>query len=108
MGYLGSLSTLATIYVLYILAKLSERLGSVEKMRPLYRYYYWAMGLVFVSFLAQLLAVYINTLANSTLQWLASPWFTLVGHYLPLAGGVTLGIYVTWQYWSWLITESQK
>jgi hypothetical protein len=108
MVYLGSLGALATVYVLYILARLSERLGSVEKMRPLYRYYYWAMGLVFISFLAQLLVVYANSMANSALQWLTSPWFTLASHYLPLAAGVTIGIYVTWQYWSWLITESEK
>lgn len=108
MIYLGSLGTLAVVYVLYILARLSERLGSVEKMRPLYRYFYWAMSLVLISFLAQLLVIYAGIPENSVPQWLTSPWFTLVGHYLPLAAGVTIGIYVTWQYWSWLITESQK
>ncbi len=108
MVYLGSLGTLAAIYLLYILAKLSERLGSVEKMRPLFRYYYWAMGFVFVSFLAQILTEQANSLASTANQWLLSPWFTLICHHLPLAVGTTMGIYITWHYWSWLISETQK
>jgi len=105
MSYLGTLGLLAVIYLLYILARLSERLGSVEKMVPRYRYYNLAIAALLIGFVAQILAIQAKTGAWALPAWVAAPWFLLVGYQIPVAVGVTIGLVVTWQYWSWLITE---
>lgn len=105
MPLLGSLATLAIVLLIYILAKLSERFGTVIKMRPIYRYYYWAAGLITISFLVQILVSAPGLIPGVNLAWLASSWLLLLSYHLPLVIGVTISLIITWRYWSWLVTE---
>ncbi|MBN1994811.1 MAG: hypothetical protein JW953_19090 [Anaerolineae bacterium] len=100
---LGTLGTLSLIVVFYILAKLSERFGSVVKMLPLYRYYYLAIGLALISAAVHLILG--TNLISNIPPWFSNSWFLLGAYHLPLAISVTISLYVTWRYWSWLITE---
>jgi hypothetical protein len=102
---LGALGTLSILLVLYILAKLSERFGSVIKMRPQYRYYYLALIFLFIGWLAQLLVLAAGLTPANIQNWLNSPWFLLMAYYVPLTIGVTIGLVITWRYWSWLVAE---
>lgn len=108
MAYLGTLGTLAVIYLFYMLAKLSERLGSVERMAPLYRYYYVAACLVAVGLVTQVVIAGASATPNSSPNWLFAAWFVLLMYYLPLTVGVTIGLVVSWRYWSWLIVHQDK
>lgn len=102
---LGSLGTLSVIYLLYILAKLSQRLGSVEKMTPYYRYYYVANAFVIIGTVSHIVIARVALSPQDFPNWLIAPWFIVLAHYLPLTIGVTIGVVVTWRYWSWLIFE---
>ena len=102
---LGALGTLSILLVLYILAKLSERFGSVIKMRPRYRYYYLALIFLFIGWIAQLLILAADLTSANIQNWLNSPWFLLMAYYVPLTIGVTIGLVITWRYWSWLVAE---
>ena len=102
MSLFGTFGTLSVIYLLYILLKLSQRLGSVEKMAPTYKYYYIAIIFVAVGYITSLLVV---LAPQSFAGWLASPWVLILGYYLPMSIGVTVGLVVTWRYWSWLLTN---
>jgi hypothetical protein len=92
----------------YILARLSERLGSVEKMAPIYRYYYVALVFLAIAYIAHLVVARVSFTPATFPTWLFSPWFVLLTHHLPFAVGVTIGIVVTWRYWSWLLNQFTK
>lgn len=100
---LGSLGTLSVIYLFYILAKLSQRLGSVERMSPYYRYYYLAIGFAIVGTVSHVVVARVALSPQDFPNWLLAPWFLFLAHYLPLAIGATVGLLITWRYWSWLI-----
>jgi len=108
LSILGTLGTLSIIFLFYILARLSERLGSVEKMAPIYRYYYLTLVLLAIGWAVHLLVARASLTPASFPNWLLSPEFILLAHYMPLAVGVTIGIIVTWRYWSWLFTQLNK
>jgi hypothetical protein len=93
------------MFILYILAKLSERFGSVIKMRPRYRFYYIALIFLAIGWIAQLLVLATDLTPATVQSWLNSPWFLLLAYYLPLTIGVTIGLVITWRYWSWLVVE---
>lgn len=104
-SFLGALGASTVLVIFYILARLSERFGSVIKMRPRYRYYHLALVFLFVGWIAQL-AIAMADLAPANVQhWLNSPWFSLLAYFLPSAIGVTIGLVITWSYWSWLVAE---
>ena len=105
ISLLGTFGTLSVLYLLYILLKLSQRLGSVEKMAPLFKYYYVAIIFVAAGYFTNLLIVLVP---QSTAGWLASPWVLILGYYLPMSIGLTVGLVVTWRYWSWLLTNQYK
>lgn len=105
---LGTLGTISVILLFYILAKLSERLGSVERMSPIYRYYYVAITLTAIGAVTHILAARITLSPQGMPAWLSSPWFLLLTYYLPLTVAVTISSIVTWRYWSWIITEFKK
>ncbi len=107
MDFLAAFGTLAVIYLLYILSRLSERLGSVEKMPPFYRYYYVAALLGLIGLITQVVEARALTPATVP-EWLTSAGFILLMHHLPLAIGATIGLIVSWRYWSWLITHQEK
>jgi hypothetical protein len=108
MSSLGTLGTLSLILLFYILAKLSERFGAVVKMSPLYRYYYLSLVLAFISSTTHLIAARANLTSTNIPNWFTDPWFLLLAYHLPLTVGVTIGLYITWHYWSWLITEHNE
>jgi hypothetical protein len=102
---LGTLGTLSILVILYILAKLSERFGSVVKMRPRYKYYYVALFFLLIGWIAQLLVLAASLTPPNMQSWLNSEWFLLLAYYLPSTVGVTIGLVITWSYWSWLVIE---
>lgn len=102
---LGTLGTLSVLVLFYILAKLSERFGSVIKMRPQYRYYYVALVFLFVGWIAQLLFMAADLMPANFQTWIQSSWFVLLVYYIPVTIGVTIGLVITWRYWSWLVAE---
>lgn len=108
MDYLSIIGTVAVIYLFYILAKLSERLGSVERMAPLYRYYYVAAGFVLLALLTQFVIARAALSPDNVPAWLFSFWLVFLLYYLPQAIGVTIGLLVSWRYWSWLVTHLEK
>lgn len=102
---LGALGTLSVLFLFYILARLSERFGSVIKMRPQYRYYYVALAFLLIGWIAQLLVMAADLMPATLQTWLHSSWFVLLVYYVPVTIGVTIGLVVTWRYWSWLVAE---
>jgi hypothetical protein len=103
MSLLGTVGTLSLVVLFYVLARLSERFGAVVKMDPAYRYYYVALALAVISAVIHL---YAAGAAPATLPtWFTADWFLVLAYDLPLAVAVTISLYVTWYYWSWLITE---
>jgi hypothetical protein len=103
MSSLGTVGTLSLILLFYILAKLSERFGAVVKMSPLYRYYYLSLLLALISSATHLISARADLVPVK--GWFTNPLFLLLAYHLPLAIGVTIGLYITWCYWSWLVTE---
>ena len=103
ISFLGTFGTLSVIILFYILAKLSEKLGSVQKMEPYYRYYFAAIFFLAIGFIIQLLMVRISATPENFPTWLTASWFLMLAYYFPLALGVTIGLIVTWHYWSWLV-----
>jgi hypothetical protein len=103
MSLLGTVGTLSLVILFYVLARLSERFGTVVKMEPAYRYYYLALLLAVISTIIHLYTASADPTALP--PWFTADWFLVLTYYLPLAVAVTLSLYVTWYYWSWLITE---
>lgn len=87
---------------LVVLGALSRRLGSVTQARRYYIGLYLAAILVWLGLGARL---YFITQGDQSLR---APnqhvLYTLLSDGLP-ALGVTLGLIVTWYYWSWLLAE---
>ena len=106
VSLLGILDTLSIIVLLYVLAKLSERFGSVIKMPPIYRYYYWAAALVVMGLITQLLTAVVDppVLLNN----LSKPWLLLFLYDVPVSIGLTMSLVITWRYWRWLVNENNE
>ena len=103
---LGSMGLLSLIYALLILAQFGRKLGAVTKMKPYYNAYYVAAGSVGFALITRFI--------RATVFWsppgaipsaLNSPAFYLLLYHLPLAVGLSLGLVITWHYWSWLLKE---
>ncbi len=101
---LGILGTLSLMVLFYVLAKLSERFGAVIKMAPIFRYYYLGVIFLAIGSITHFIVAALLTSGNSPV-WLVAPWFLLLAYHLPLAIGLTIGLVITWRYWSWLVTE---
>jgi hypothetical protein len=88
------------IVTLVVLAQLSQRLGNVTHARPYYRWYYGAAVLLGFAKIVHIIVLQ-PPLA-------ASPNVTILGMVLHdgfQALGLTIGLIVTWYYWSWLLAE---
>jgi hypothetical protein len=112
---LGTLATCSIIFLFHILARLSEKFGSVLRMPAYYKWYYLAEVLTGVATLAHLMqaSTYLAQSAASpvepgTLFKPTSLAFTLTFYHLPLVIAVTIGLFITWRYWGWLITDRNK
>lgn len=105
VGLAGSLGLLAVIATVLTLAALSQRIGELRKMPPLYRGFY-------ISAACLIAALFVRFLRVSTLlappegpTFLNDDRFYLLAYHLPLALGLTVSLVVTWRYWSWLLRE---
>ena len=98
----GLLSYVAMTMTLIVLARLSQRLGQVTHARPYYRGNYFGAALISAG---GLLRLYFITRGEASLQAANQKLvYTLLSDGLP-ALGITIGLIVTWHYWSWLLAE---
>lgn len=102
---LSPLGTISIIFLFFILARLSEKLGAVTRMPPYYRWFWVGIGFLGIALISQFLQISVSLTKQASYQWLDSSLFYLVTYYLPMAVGVTIGLAITWRYWSWLLTE---
>jgi hypothetical protein len=103
---LGSVGLFSLIYALLILAQFGRKLGAVTKMRPYYKGYHLAACFVGLALVMRFIRATVFWAAPDTIPALLnSPTFYLLLYHLPLAIGVSLGLVITWHYWSWLLKE---
>ena len=102
---LSPLGTISVIFLFFILARLSEKLGAVTRIPPRYRWFWVGIGFLDIALISQLLRITVILTGQSSYAWLNDPVFYLFTYYVPMAIGVTIGLVVTWRYWSWLRTE---
>ena len=105
MGVFGSLGLLAVIYTLFILAALSQRMGQVRKMPPLYRGFYLGAACLTVALIVRFLRVSVLLAASEGIVFLNDDWFYMLAYHMPLALGLTVSLVVAWRYWGWLLRE---
>ncbi|MGJ3237676.1 MAG: hypothetical protein ACFE0Q_03120 [Anaerolineae bacterium] len=99
---LGLIGFLAIAVALIVLARLSQRLGRVTQARPYYLLNYLAA--LFIGG-GSLTRFYFITRGQSNLTATDDNLvYILFIDGLP-AIGVTVGLMVTWYYWSWLLAE---
>jgi hypothetical protein len=103
---LGSMGLFSLLYGLVILAQFGNKLGAVTKMRPFYRGYYVAACLVGLALVVRFIRTSVVWASPESISpVLKEPIFYLLSYHLPLGLGVTLGLIITWHYWSWLLKE---
>jgi chromate transport protein ChrA len=103
---LGAMGLVSVIYALVILAQFGRKLGAVTKMRSFYRGYYAAIACVVVALVMRFIRASVFWAPRETIpSLLNAPLFYLLLYHLPLAIGLTLGLGITWHYWSWLLKE---
>jgi len=105
IGLAGSLGLLAVISTVFTLAALSQRIGEVQKMPPLYRGFYLGAACLIVALLVRFLRVSALLASPEGPTFLRDDRFYLLAYHLPLALGLTVSLVVTWWYWSWLLRE---
>jgi hypothetical protein len=101
LDFAGFAGLLAVAVMLFVLAHLSQRLGIVTHARPYYRGLYLAAMLVGIGLLARLYYLTNHEPSGALNQNVV---YIILCDGLP-ALGVTLGLLVTWYYWSWLLAE---
>lgn len=103
---LGSVGLAALLFTCVILAQFGRKLGAVTKMRPYYQGYYVAIGFLGLSFVVHFIRASVFWAPPETIPTLLNaPVFYLLFYHLPLAIGLSLGLGITWRYWSWLLKE---
>lgn len=103
---LGSLGLFSILYGLLILAQFGRKLGAVTKMKPFYKGYYVAVCCVGLALIVRFVRATVFWAPRDTIpSLLSSPLFYLLLYHLPLAIGLSLGLVITWHYWSWLLKE---
>jgi hypothetical protein len=98
----GLVGLFSIIVALIVLARLSQRLGHVTHARPYFVGHYIAASLIALGLLIRL--YFITQGTDSLRASSATVLYTLIIDGLP-AVGMTLGLVVTWYYWSWLLAE---
>lgn len=98
----GLLGYLAMAIALIVLGRLSHKLGLVTHAKPYYLGHYFSAALICAGMLARF---YFITRGQDYLQAANQNLvYTLLSDGLP-ALGITIGLIVTWHYWSWLLAE---
>jgi hypothetical protein len=97
---LNALAPLGIAAALVVLGLLSKRMNdNTGSAKPYYRWFYVAAALLVISAAARL----VGDLGGETEPHTRIEWVLLYDG-LP-ALGITLGLYVAWRYWSWLLAE---
>jgi len=96
---------MSTIYITLIMARLSQKLGAVTKMRGYYRGFYVSAIFLLVSLVAYFLKTSVLLASEQAPALLNSDLFYLLTYYLPLAIGTSIGLAITLRYWNWLFKE---
>ncbi len=102
---LSPVGTISVIFLFFILARLSGKLGAVTRMPPYYRWFGVGTGFLGIALISQLLRITVALTQQTSYPLLNDHLFYLVTYHLPMAIGVTIGLAVTWRYWSWLLSE---
>ena len=102
---LSPLGTISIIFLFFILARLSGKLGAVTRMLPYHRWFLAGQGFLGVALISQLLRISELLTRQASCLWSDMSLAYLITYHLPMAIGVTIGLVVTWRYWSWLLTE---
>jgi uncharacterized membrane protein len=102
---LGVIGLAAVAYMLYIFANLSRRLGAVTKMKPYYRGFYVAIGLLIISILARVTLSSLALAPEPRNDLVSTPLFSLVAYHIPFALAMATSVALAWRYWSWLFKE---
>ena len=102
---LGSAGLMSAIYVTLIMARLSQKLGAVTKMRGYYRGFYVSAIFLLVSLIAYFLKTSVLLASEQAPALLNNDWFYLLTYYLPLAVGTSVSLAITLRYWDWLFKE---
>jgi len=75
-------------------------------MKPFYKGYYVAASFVGLALLVRFVRATVFWAPPDAIpSLLSSAFFYLFLYHLPLAVGLTLGLALTWHYWSWLLKE---
>jgi len=96
---------MSTIYITLIMARLSQKLGAVTKMRGYYRGFYVSAIFLLVSLVAYFLKTSVLLASEQAPALLNNDLFYLLTYYLPLAMGTSIGLAITLRYWNWLFKE---
>jgi hypothetical protein len=103
---IGSLGVISLIFALVVLGQFGRKLGAVTKMPAYYQGYYIAAALLTLALIVRFV--------RATVFWappaditpaLNAPFLYLFLYHLPVAVGLTIGLAITWRYWSWLLKE---
>jgi hypothetical protein len=96
----------ALLYALLILAQFGRKLGAVTKMKPFYKGYYVAACCLGLALVVRFIRTAVFWAPDEAIPALLnSPVFYLFLYHLPVAIGLSLGLVLTWHYWSWLLKE---
>ena len=99
---LGLLGQIAIAFTLVVLAQLSQRLGHFAHARPYYIGHYIAAACIALGVVVRF---YFITRETESLRALSNTSLYILGVDGLPAIGVTIGLVVTWYYWSWLLAE---
>ena len=102
---LGSAGLMSAIYITLIMARLSQKLGAVTKMRGYYRGFYVSAIFLLVSLIAYFLKTSVLLASERAPALLNSDLFYLLTYYLPFAIGTSISLVITLRYWDWLLKE---
>ena len=102
---LGSVGLMSAIYITLIMARLSQKLGAVTKMRDYYRGFYVSAIFLLVSLIAYFLKTSVLLASERAPALLNNDLFYLLTYYLPLAIGTSISLAITLRYWDWLLKE---
>jgi hypothetical protein len=102
---LGSAGLMSAIYITLIMARLSQKLGAVTKMRGYYRGFYVSVIFLVVSLITYFLKTSVLLASEQVPSLLNNDLFYLLTYYLPLAIGTSISLAIALRYWDWLFKE---
>lgn len=98
MGILGSVGVMVALITLGLL---SHRLGKITHAKPHYLGFFVSAGLMGVSITLRILDVLLGFSTNPNVD----QFLWVIGRDGLPAAAATVGVYLAWRYWSWLLAE---